>query len=240
MIALKDDPVWTGISAFGNPFPPFDFGSGMGVRNISRKEALELGVLTENDIERGVRHREAMIKDGTHPSLNGHLEASINMRHDSQEAQALIDAFGDQIQILNDKAVWQGNIIQDVLSGNRDKARLGEISDYLKSRLDAVDPEAAARIKNPSINRNILRDHIEGKHIGKNEKDPRSVPLAPADFELIPSLWRRPDYVTPSGGRFILEMETFDQSVLTMIIRRDGGIATIYKRKTREEACAVE
>ena len=45
MIARKDDPVWTSLSRFGNPWPPFDFGSGMGLRNIRRDEALRLGVI---------------------------------------------------------------------------------------------------------------------------------------------------------------------------------------------------
>ena len=37
MIALKDDPIWVKISRFGNPFPPFDWGSGMSVRNVSAR-----------------------------------------------------------------------------------------------------------------------------------------------------------------------------------------------------------
>lgn len=45
MIALKDDPIWTTISAFGLPFPPFDFHSGMDVRDVSRQVAVELGVI---------------------------------------------------------------------------------------------------------------------------------------------------------------------------------------------------
>lgn len=45
MIALKSDSIWTAINRFGNPYPPFDFGSGMGVRDISRREAIELGVI---------------------------------------------------------------------------------------------------------------------------------------------------------------------------------------------------
>jgi len=44
MIALKNDPVWVNISRFGLPYPPFDFNSGMGVRDITRREALALGV----------------------------------------------------------------------------------------------------------------------------------------------------------------------------------------------------
>ena len=38
MVALKEDPVWTRISRFGQPWPPFDFNSGMGVEDVSHDE----------------------------------------------------------------------------------------------------------------------------------------------------------------------------------------------------------
>lgn len=45
MIALKNDPIWTEISAFGLPYPPFDFNSGMDVRDVDRGEAIALGLI---------------------------------------------------------------------------------------------------------------------------------------------------------------------------------------------------
>lgn len=45
MIALKNDPVWGAISAFGHEYPPYDFNSGMWVRDISRAEAIDMGVM---------------------------------------------------------------------------------------------------------------------------------------------------------------------------------------------------
>lgn len=45
MIALKTDPIWMQISRFKTPWPPFDWGSGMGLRNIRRKEAEALGLI---------------------------------------------------------------------------------------------------------------------------------------------------------------------------------------------------
>ena len=44
MVALKDDPIWTRISRFGIPWPPFDFGSGMCIRDIDYDEAVKLGL----------------------------------------------------------------------------------------------------------------------------------------------------------------------------------------------------
>ena len=42
MIALKNDPVWLRISDFGHPHPPFAFGSGMDMVDISRIDAVRL------------------------------------------------------------------------------------------------------------------------------------------------------------------------------------------------------
>lgn len=47
MVATKDSPIWTAISDFGQPYPPFAFGSGMWTRSVNRDDAIELGVIVE-------------------------------------------------------------------------------------------------------------------------------------------------------------------------------------------------
>lgn len=49
MVARKDAEIWTNISRFGVPYPPFDYNSGMDVRDVSRTEAVKLGVLGPAD-----------------------------------------------------------------------------------------------------------------------------------------------------------------------------------------------
>lgn len=49
MIALKTDDIWVALSIFDLPYPPFDFNSGMGLRDISRKESIRLGLLDVGD-----------------------------------------------------------------------------------------------------------------------------------------------------------------------------------------------
>lgn len=44
MVAFRNDPIWRKISRFGSPTPPFDFNSGMGVENVSAREARALGI----------------------------------------------------------------------------------------------------------------------------------------------------------------------------------------------------
>lgn len=49
MVALKSDSVWTNLSRFGRPYPPFDYGSGMGVEDVDREEAIELALLPADE-----------------------------------------------------------------------------------------------------------------------------------------------------------------------------------------------
>lgn len=49
MVARKDSPIWEALSRFGTPYPPFDFNSGMWVRDVAREEAVELGVIGQWD-----------------------------------------------------------------------------------------------------------------------------------------------------------------------------------------------
>lgn len=58
MIARKDDPIWVRLSRFGTPFPPFDYNSGMDVRDVDRQDAESLGA-----IERGEEAPEPDIVD---------------------------------------------------------------------------------------------------------------------------------------------------------------------------------
>jgi hypothetical protein len=50
MIAIKTDPIWAAISRFSEPYPPFDYGSGMGLRDIDRGEAEKLGLIGPDDV----------------------------------------------------------------------------------------------------------------------------------------------------------------------------------------------
>lgn len=47
MIARKDSPIWAELSAFGQPYAPFDFNSGMDLVEVDRDQAVTLGVIDE-------------------------------------------------------------------------------------------------------------------------------------------------------------------------------------------------
>lgn len=94
MIASKDDPIWTAISRFGRPWPPFDYGSGMGLEDVGRQDAIDLGVIKSKDkIE------------PTLESFNAGLQASVADLSPALQHR-LKAAFGKQIKIKNGVASW--------------------------------------------------------------------------------------------------------------------------------------
>lgn len=85
MIALKDDPIWVEISAFGLPYPPFDFRSGMDVRDVNREEAEQFGLITP---EERVEPQDRGFNDG--------LQAAAS----EDFAQETLDALGDAYELV--------------------------------------------------------------------------------------------------------------------------------------------
>ena len=89
MIALKSAPVWALLSRFGNPYPPFDFGSGMGVRDVSRRDAIALGVIEPEqtqpdpvaaDLNTGLESSAAGIYPDFLRTLQSHFGAAVAVR----------------------------------------------------------------------------------------------------------------------------------------------------------------
>jgi hypothetical protein len=96
MVALKNDGIWTKISRFGVPFPPFDFNSGMGLEDVSREDAEQLGLIRA---DQQLRPMEADFNQG--------LAASVENLSPRMQG-ALQTIFGNQVQVENGRANWKG------------------------------------------------------------------------------------------------------------------------------------
>lgn len=83
MIALRNDPIWSRLSRFGLPYPPFDFNSGMGVQDVDRDEAVALGLID--------RDTELLPEDR---GFNTDLQASPDVRGNAL-AEALQSSLRD-------------------------------------------------------------------------------------------------------------------------------------------------
>lgn len=190
MIALKTDPIWTKISRFGTPWPPFDFNSGMGLRDISRQEAEQLGLL-----EPGA---PVAAED---EYFNEQLAAPA----ENVDVDFLKSAFGDQVRIKNGKVEWVGNLIGDLFDqvapiwerGEKfsSKAFKGRAIDFGQATPSAI--EKAAPYADLNGARMQLRPdnifHALKSHSKEKRRDQR--PLTKTDFELLPFIWREPDAV---------------------------------------------
>lgn len=98
LIALKTDPIWETISRFGSPWPPFDFGSGMGVIDVGRRAAEILGLLTPGQ---PVKPSDL--------AFNDRLQAQARLiQKDADWKDWLETAFGDQVKIEGDIIKWTG------------------------------------------------------------------------------------------------------------------------------------
>lgn len=96
MIAVKDSPVWEKLSIFGVPWPPFDFGSGMGLEEVAWDDAVQLGVLPAN----------GHVAPGGQ-AFTDRLEASTaGLSEEFQDK--LRTFFGDQVEFDGGKAKWAG------------------------------------------------------------------------------------------------------------------------------------
>lgn len=95
MIALKWDPIWSAISRFGQPYPPFDFNSGMGLRNVRRREAVALGLMQPGERPPADAGRDPAGREAAPPetSIRGLSPAG---------REAIVESLGDELEIDGD------------------------------------------------------------------------------------------------------------------------------------------
>jgi hypothetical protein len=98
MIALKTDPIWVTISRFKKPWPPFEWGSGMGLKNVRRREAEKLGVIGRDDVMEPLK---LDFSEGVEASVQGLPDASL---------ERLRSTHGDRVKINRPAATitWKG------------------------------------------------------------------------------------------------------------------------------------
>ena len=236
MIALKEDPIWSAISRFGTPYPPFDFNSGMGVDDVSYEEALELGVLPSKNYQPP--------KESPLENFNASLEAELTMDRKSDAFHALREAFGDQIVQVDGKVKWRSQFVRDVIEESYgENGRMMKLGKITNKAFKKVPQELKSVFEGSSGERMGLTVTKElATHIKKHEHykaDPRktNMPLMPEDLDLIPTIWRDPDRVVsdpkhPEGPVF--EFDTPDGGVLRLPIIKLGNTittGTFYKMK---------
>lgn len=231
MVALKNDPVWTRISRFGTPYPPFDFNSGMGVEDVDWDEAVELGLLKDDDPPPKMEQK----------GFNDELSAKLPEGSERELDPFLRETFGAQVSIDGNNVVhWNEHLIRDMLAGNGQmNASLGQ-GKRNKAMLDMIPSEemrTRAAQTGLTISRQWMSTHGQ-KHRNPSGKGGVNMPLEDGDYDLIPSLWRKPDGVeVHSKNELELWIDTLDGGRLRMgVDLRKGSPTTFFKQNMAAKA----
>ena len=225
MVALKNDPVWTAISRFGTPYPPFDFNSGMGVEDVDWDEAVDLGLLKDDDPPPKMPER----------GFNDGLSAKLPEGSERELDPFLRKTFGAQVSIDGNNVVhWNEHLIRDMLDGTgQANAPLGK-GLYNPDLLKAIgDEDLRRRASNTglTVSAQWMSTHAQ-KHVAPSGKGGANMPLNPADFDLIPSLWRKPDGVERySDNEITLWLDTIDGGRLTLGVNLLKGSPTTFRKE---------
>lgn len=228
MIALKTSRIWESLSRFGTPWPPFDFNSGMGVEDVSREEALALGLIKP-------RQKITPIEE----DFNAKLEVTKSGIGD-EEWKRLKDQFGDQIRFEGDRVAWHGTLLQEMY----DRA-LATPTFKGSSRLGVATPKAVRESAPLGVDLSgaelrITADDIRHAHSqhGNRERRAGGQPLTRLDFEMAPHIWRDPDTVTRGKDDALVFRKDLGGELFTVVwkrsISKEGntwGIKTLYKRR---------
>ncbi len=60
MVALVSSPIWRELSAFDQPYPPFDYNSGMRTRPVEFERCVQLGLLRDEDFGQTAAEQEGL------------------------------------------------------------------------------------------------------------------------------------------------------------------------------------
>ena len=237
MAALKTDPVWAAISRFGQPWPPFDFGSGMGLRDIGYEEAVELGIIKEDQ----------KLELPKEEDFNAGLSAKVDFDNKGKEWQFLKDSFGDQIRFdsKTNEVHWRQELFRDAFDGGNFTIRLGKAADPLKTLLGSRSETAGFVGLVDGRALTIDQTWLDNKrpdggdhriHFKPMPEFPDSRPLTLGDVEILPSVWRNPDRAFNAGGGSIcLELDSIDGDIFRAIVKVDRGVPslrTFYRTST--------
>lgn len=241
MIALKTSPIWTALSRFGHPWPPFDFGSGMGVLDVPRDEAAALGLVGAG------RAGAAPAPPPAPESYNADLSLPVPFGDVSPEWARLKETFGDLIQKRGATVEWRGNLVRENFeSGGAFAMRLGVASPALRATL-AARPETAPLAALLESKQQLVvtekwldkprksgTDHRD--HFRPLPEYPDSKPLTVQDIELIPSIWHKPDRAFDAGDNCVcLEIDALEGDIFRLIVRCSRGapaLKTFYRTAT--------
>lgn len=237
MIALKTSPIWVELSVFKNPFPPFDFNSGMGVRDVSKSVCREIGLLRPDE----------QPKLPETPDFNGNLFAKVSFDKGSKEYANLSEMFGDQIQFNEEKKEiqWRSDLFANAFDKNQKfNIKLGrlpknhpfaELSNMIGNNPLTLTKESWLDAKRPDGT-----DHRT--HFFHEPNHPENIPLKKGDIDMLPSVWRNPDqWRKLQKNLYELRVEAVDGGDFVLQVQVNNGVPSpwSYFRTTKKIASNI-
>jgi len=238
MIALKSDPVWTNLSRFGRPYPPFDFGSGMGVEDIDRDEAIELKLLPADEPSDEI------------PDFDPAIEVEVSLDRIPEDLREQIiketpnaEIKGDKL-VMRDKAplptwkdkgmesakIWKPTLSEKKVDENISKVRL----DKGIKVIDPLNEEILLSSKKIHWLKNI-DEKLPNDVIGRL----RRLPIAEDCVAMATEIWELPNgfrnyiavYKKASGGKKGVAVSQQGNEINTYLIEDVGELNKFRKGK---------
>lgn len=230
MIALKTSPIWVALSRFGNPFPPFDFNSGMGVRDVKKSKCREIGLLGPDE----------QPKIPEKPDFNANLAERVSFDKGSKEYSDLKAKFGDQIEFNEEthEVQWRSDLFAEKFDkGNNFTIKLGQPTKTLIDKLPSSVPADSISGKDLTVTHNWLDRKRQDKvtdhriHFEVMPDHPEDIPLKKGDVDMLPSVWRNPDRAFEDDGDLVLEVDAIDGGMFRAIVKPGGSprLKTFYR-----------
>jgi hypothetical protein len=222
----------------------------MDVRDVSADRAIELGLISRDELKGQVRQMEER-RDSGAADFNKGLE--VDDPHGNLYGE-LKKRFGDQIRNVDGKVMWRQEVLRETLFTDNFKIALGEPSKRMLQKLSADRTLATfaerTRGKQLTVTQN-WRDtkrpngtnHLS--HFFPEPNNPDNIPLQKDDVELLPSLWRNPDRVRKlQRDLFEAQLDGIDGAILVaqFYIEENGAprLWTFYKKKGLKQPSSAE
>lgn len=208
MIARVDDPIWSAISRFGRPWPPFDFMSGMGLVDVDVDEAERLGVITPGESPPPPDRRG--FNDGLQASLpDATPEALAQLRRSfgsdiAADPTGQITWEGNRLVQLYDKAVARSSFtsadVHDL--GEASPAAVQAAQRDLGIDLTGYTMEVRGQELRHAIGTHGEPGIIPGR---AGERHADQSPIGREDVRAIVAVWRSPDRL--AWGRSVAQLQ---------------------------------
>jgi hypothetical protein len=237
-IAPANDPIWTAISRFGNPYPPFDYRSGMRTRGVLASEAARHGIT-----ETPVPEADPLDKAFAVPLRKDMPPAMLDAVRKAYGSQAMIA--GNELHIVPPAAPTVQWLIDKSETTMHATAAIKFLSAAERGAIKAASatdlPETATLKMTASNIRHTRQRH--GDPVAERATYGRDA-ITPADIARVPDVIASPEAVWKASAKEDLPPRvdnavTCQAGDLTMVFslsghKRTGNITLYTMRKGKQ------